>query len=212
MMIFRLLIKDQLCVFLDSLKAQIKAKHNVVTESLPDHVDFDLGENVKSEVARMKIETPNFKPNEIGLQCKFVQSEKVVSLWAFCYKDFKQLDINDSDTAEWGRAVIRLANFSKASDRLSCGLESRSIRIGLSREYIRMIGDSNMLMAFVCAGNGFQSAHWHSDEDIQDIVQYRLKAQKLIKLASEQKSEDKIYCGNPDAPVEFLAGDGTWVT
>ena len=210
-MIFRLLIKDQLCVFLDSLKAQIKAKHNVVTESLPDHVDFDLGENVKSEVARMKIETPNFKPNEIGLQCKFVQSEKVVSLWAFCYKNFKQLDINDGDTAEWGRVVIRLAIFSKASDRLCRGLESRSIRIGLAREYIRMIGDSNMLMAFVCAGNGFQSAHWHSDEDIQDIVQYRLKAQKLIKLASEQKSEDKIYCGNPDAPVEYLARDGTWV-
>ena len=211
-MIFKLLIKDQLCIFLDSLKAQIEAKHSVVTEDLPDHVDFELGENMKSEVIKMKLDiAPSFRPNEIGLQCKFVQSEKVISLWAFCYKDFKQLDINDSDAAEWGRAVIKLASFSKASDRLSRGLESRSIRIGLAREYIRMIGDSNMLMAFVCAGNGFQSAHWHSDEDIQDIVQYRLKAQKLIKLASEQKSEDKIYCGNPDAPVEYLARDGTWV-
>ena len=212
MMIFKLLIKDQLCIFLDSLKAQIEAKHSVVTEDLPDHVDFELGENMKSEVIKMKLDiAPSFRPNEIGLQCKFVQSEKVISLWAFCYKDFKQLDINDSDSAEWGRAVIKLASFSKASERLSRGLESRSIRIGLAREYIKMIGDSNMLMAFVCAGNGFQSAHWHSDEDIQDIVQYRLKAQKLIKLASEQKSEDKIYCGNPDAPVEYLARDGTWV-
>ena len=60
-MIFRLLIKDQLCVFLNSLKAQITAKHNVVPESLPDHVDFDFGETVKSEVTRMKLETaPTF--------------------------------------------------------------------------------------------------------------------------------------------------------
>ena len=211
-MIFRLLIKDQLCVFLNSLKAQITAKHNVVPESLPDHVDFDFGETVKSEVTRMKLETaPTFKPNEIGLQCKFVQSEKVVSLCAFCYKDFKQLDINDSDTAEWGRVVIRLAIFSKASDKLNRGLETRSIQIGLSREYIRMIGDSNVPMAFVSAGNGFQFAHWHSDEDIQGIIQYRLTAQKLVKLAGEHKFEDKIYCGNPSAAVEYLK-NGTWET
>ena len=155
-MIFKLLIKDQLCIFLDSLKAQIEAKHSVVTEDLPVHVDFELGENMKSEVIKMKLDiAPSFRPNEIGLQCKFVQSEKVVSLWAFCYKNFKQLDINDGDTAEWGRVVIRLAIFSKASDRLCRGLESRSIQIGLSRDYIRMIGDSNVPMAYVCAGNGF---------------------------------------------------------
>ena len=212
MMIFQLLIKDQLCIFLDSLKAQIETKHIVVTESLTDHVNFELGENMKSEATKMKLDiAPSFRPNEIGLQCKFVQSEKVISLWAFCFKDFKRLDIADSDTAIWGRAVIKLASLSKASEKLSRGLESRSIRIGLAREYVRMIGESNRLMVFVSAGNGFQSAHWHSEEDIQDIVQYRLKTQKLIKLASEQKSEDKIYCGNPDAPVEYLAGDGTWV-
>ena len=160
----------------------------------------------------MKLETaPTFKPTEIGLQCRFVQSEKIVSLCAFCYKDFKQLDSNDSDTAEWGRVVIRLAIFSKASDKLSRGLESRSIRIGLAREYVRMIGESNRIMVFVSAGNGFQSSHWHSEEDVLDIVQYRLKTQKLIKLASEQKSEEKIYCGNPDARVEYLDGNGTWV-
>ena len=212
-MVFRLLIKDQFSVFLDSLKAQIEAKHHVIPESLPDYVDFNFGETVKLEVTRLKLEiAPTFKPNEIGLQCKFVQSEKLVSLCAFCYKDFKQLDINDSDTAEWGRVVIRLAIFSKASDRLNRGLETRSIQIGLSREYIRMIGDSNVPMAYVCAGNGFQTAHWHPDEDIQDIIQYRLTAQKLIKLASEHKSEDKIYCGSPSARVEYLNKNGDWVT
>ena len=39
-MVFRLLIKDQFSVFLDSLKAQIAAKHHVIPESFPDHVDF----------------------------------------------------------------------------------------------------------------------------------------------------------------------------
>ena len=69
-----------------------------------------------------------------------------------------------------------------------------------------------MPMAFVSAGHGFQTAHWHSDEDIQGIIQYRLTAQKLIKLAGEHKSEDKIYCGNPSAAVEYLKKDGTWET
>ena len=66
-------------------------------------------------------------------------------------------------------------------------------------------------MVFVSAGNGFKSSHWHEEEDVLDIVQYRLKAQKLIKLASEQRSEEKIYCGNPNAQVEYLDGNGTWV-
>ena len=209
-MVFRLLIKDQFSVFLDSLKAQIAAKHHVIPESFPDHVDFDIGETVKLEVTKLKLETaPNFKPTEIGLQCRFMQSEKIVSLCAFCYKDFKQLDSTDSDTAEWGRVEIKLATFSKASDKLSRGLENRSIRIGLSKEYIRMIGKSNVPMAFVSAGNGFKTAHWHSDDDIQGIIQYRLTAQKLIKLAGEHKSDDKIYCGNPSAAVEYLKKDGT---
>ena len=68
----------------------------------------------------------------------------------------------------------------------------------------KMIGESKKLMVFVSAGNGFQSSHWHEEEDVLDIVQYRLKAQKLIKLASEQRSEEKIYCGNPNAQVEYL--------
>ena len=69
-MVFRLLIKDQFSVFLDSLKAQIAAKHHVIPESFPDHVDFDIGETVKLEVTRLKLETaPTFKPTEIGLQC-----------------------------------------------------------------------------------------------------------------------------------------------
>ena len=212
MMIFQLLIKDQLCIFLNSLKAQIETKHIVVTESLPEYANFELGENMKSEAMKMKLDmAPSFRPNEIGLQCKFIQSEKVISLWAFCFKDFKRLDIADCDTAVWGRAVIKLASLTKESERLSRGLESRSIRIGLAREYVRMIGESNRIMVFVSAGNGFQSSHWHSEEDVLDIVQYRLKTQKLIKLASEQRSEEKIYCGNPDAQVEYLDGNGIWV-
>ena len=211
-MIFQLVIKDQLCIFLSSLKAQIETKHVVVTESLPDSVSFELGEDIKTEAVKMKLDmTPSFRPNEIGLQCKFIQSDKVISLWAFCLKDFKRLDVADSNTAVWGRAVIRLASLTKASERLSRGLESRSIRIGLAREYIKMIGESKKLMVFVSAGNGFQSSHWHEEEDVLDIVQYRLKAQKLIKLASEQRSEEKIYCGNPNAQVEYLDDNGAWV-
>ena len=68
-MSFRLLIKDQLVVFLDSLKNQIAAKHDVVPESFPEHVDFVFGDTVKLEVARLKLETaPSFKPTEYGLQ------------------------------------------------------------------------------------------------------------------------------------------------
>ena len=67
-MIFRLLLKDQLVVFLESLKNQISAKHQVVPGSFPEHVDFDIGETVKLEVTRLKLETaPAFKPTEIGL-------------------------------------------------------------------------------------------------------------------------------------------------
>ena len=211
-MTFQLVIKEQLCIFINSLKTQIENKHVVVTESLPDYVNFEIGENMKTEAVKMKLDmAPNFRPNEIGLQCKFIQSEKVISLWAFCLKDFKRLDVADSDTAVWGRAVIRLASLTKASEKLSRGLESRSIRIGLAREYIRMVGESKKLMVFVSAGNGFKSSHWHEEEDVLDIVQYRLKAQKLIKLASEQRSEEKIYCGNPNAQVEYLDDNGAWV-
>ena len=211
-MTFQLVIKEQLCIFLNSLKTQIENKHVVVTESLPDYVNFEIGENMKTEALRLKLDmAPNFRPNEIGLQCKFIQSEKVISLWAFCLKDFKRLDVADSDTAVWGRAVIRLASLTKASEKLSRGLESRSIRIGLAREYIRMIGESNKFMVFVSAGNGFKSSHWHEEEDVLDIVQYRLKAQKLIKLASEQRSEERIYCGDKNAQVEYLDDSGAWV-
>ena len=211
-MTFQLVIKEQLCIFLNSLKTQIENKHVVVTESMPDYVNFEIGENMKTEALRLKLDmAPNFRPNEIGLQCKFIQSEKVISLWAFCLKDFKRLDVADSDTAVWGRAVIRLASLTKASEKLSRGLESRSIRIGLAREYIRMVGESKKLMVFVSAGNGFKSSHWHEEEDVLDIVQYRLKAQKLIKLASEQRSEERIYCGDKNAQVEYLDDSGAWV-
>ena len=212
-MTFRLLIKDQLIVFLDSLKNQIAAKHHVVPESFPEHVDFDFGETVKLEVTRLKLETaPAFKPTEIGLQCRLVQNEKIISIYAFCFKDFKQLDSNDDDKAEWGKVAIKLATLSKASDRLSRGLEHRSIRIGLSREYIRMLGESNEHMSFVRAGNGFSTAHWHPDDDIKTIIQYRLTAQKLIKLAGDNKSEDRIYCGDESANIMYLNNDGTWNT
>ena len=211
-MTFQLVIKEQLCIFINSLKTQIENKHVVVTEGMPDYVNFEIGENMKTEALRLKLDmAPNFRPNEIGLQCKFIQSEKVISLWAFCLKDFKRLDVADSDTAVWGRAVIRLASLTKASEKLSRGLESRSIRIGLAREYIRMVGESKKLMVFVSAGNGFKSSHWHEEEDVLDIVQYRLKAQKLIKLASEQRSEERIYCGDKNAQVKYLDDSGAWV-
>ena len=212
MMSFRLLIKDQLIVFLDSLKNQIAAKHDVIPESFPEHVDFVFGETVKLEVTRLKLETaPSFKPTEYGLQCRLVQNEKMISIYAFCFKDFKQPDSNDDNKAAWGKVTVNLATLSKASDRLSRGLEHRSIRIGLSREYIRMLGESDVHMSFVRAGNGFSKAHWHLDSDIEAIIQYRLTAQKLIKLTGDHKnSEDRMYCGNDSAVVEYLNDDGKW--
>ena len=147
-------------------------------------MDFVFEDTVKLEVTRLRLETaPSFKPTEYGFQCRLVQNEKMISIYAFCFKNFKQPDSNDDDKAVWGKVTVNLATLSKASDRLSRGLEHRSIRIGLSREYIRMLGESNEHMSFVRAGNGFSTAHWHPDDDIKTIIQYRLTAQKLIKLA-----------------------------
>ena len=52
---FRVLIKDQLIVFFDSLRNQIAAKHDVVSVTFPPHVDFVFGDNIKLEVARLKL-------------------------------------------------------------------------------------------------------------------------------------------------------------
>ena len=134
---FMVLIKDQLIVFFDSLRRQIAAKHDVVSVTFPPHVDFVFGDNVKLEVARLKLETtPSFKPSEYGFQCRLVQNEKMVSIHAFCFKDFEKPDSNDDSKAVWGKVEVDLATLSKASEKLSRGLEHRSIKIGLSREYI----------------------------------------------------------------------------
>ena len=76
---FRVLIKDQLIVFFDSLKRQIAAKHDVVSEIFPPHVDFVFGDNIKLEVARLKLEpTPSFKPSEYGFQCRLIQNPGIL--------------------------------------------------------------------------------------------------------------------------------------
>ena len=124
---FRVLIKDQLVVFFDSLKRQIAAKHDVVSETFPPHVDFVFGDNIKLEVARLKLElTPSFKPTEYGFQCRLTQNDRVVSIQAFCFKDFQKPDSSDDSKAVWGKIEVTLATLSKASEKLSRGLENKN--------------------------------------------------------------------------------------
>ena len=83
----------------------------------------------------MRLElTPSFKPTEYGFQCRLTQNDKVVSIQAFCFKDFQKPDSSDDSKAVWGKIEVTLATLSKASEKLSRGLETRAIRIGLSRE------------------------------------------------------------------------------
>ena len=51
-MTYVLLIKDQLKVFLDSLLKLIAGKHDVVEESFPQDVEFQLNDNVTVEVVK----------------------------------------------------------------------------------------------------------------------------------------------------------------
>ena len=210
---FVVLIKEQLIVFFESLRRQIAGKHEIVSVPFPPHVEFDFGDFVKIEVPKLKLETtPSFKPSEYGFQCRLVQSEKIVSIHGFCFKNFEQPDSNDDSNAVWGKVVVNLATLSKASEKLSRGLEHRSIKIGLSREYIRKVGDSNVHMSYIQAGNGFLKEHWHEHSDIEEIIKHRLTNQKLVKLAGDHKdSEDKIYCGRASAYIEQLDKNDKWV-
>ena len=157
---FVLLIKEQLMVFFESLRKLIAGKHEIVTEPFPPHVAFDFGDSVQVEVPKLKLEsTPNFKPSEFGFQCKLIQSEKDVLIHGFCYKNYDQPD--SPKGLRWGKIVVKLASLSKAAEKLSRGLEQRTIKIGLSREYVRKIGALNVQCSFIKAGNGFLHDHWH---------------------------------------------------
>ena len=88
-MAYVLLIKDQLEVFLDSLQKLIAGKHDIVEESFPPDVEFQLDDNVIVEVVKEKLESsPSFKVGEYGLQIKFVQTEKTIGIHGFCLKNF----------------------------------------------------------------------------------------------------------------------------
>ena len=126
-------------VFFESLRKLIAGKHEILTEPFPPDVAFDFGDSVQVEVPKLKLEsTPNFKPSEYGFQCKLIQSEKDVLIHGFCYKNYEQPDSTDGH--RWGKIVVKLASLSKAAEKLSRGLEQRTIKIGLSREYVRKIG------------------------------------------------------------------------
>ena len=207
---FILLIKEQLMVFFESLRKLIAGKHEIVTEPFPPHVAFDFGDSVQVEVPKLKLEsTPNFEPSEFGFQCKLIQSEKDVLIHGFCLKNFEQPDSTVGHC--WGKIVVKLASLSKASEKLSRGLEQRTINIGLPREYIRKIGASNVQCSYIKAGNGFLHDHWHEHSDIEEIIKTRLTNQKMVKIAGDNKKTDNsIYCGKGSAYIEKLEG-GKWV-
>ena len=80
-----LLIKDQLQVFLGSLQELIAGKHDIVKESFPPDVKFQLDENLEVEVVKEKLDSsPSFKVGEYGFQIKFVQTEKSIGIHGFC--------------------------------------------------------------------------------------------------------------------------------
>ena len=139
-MTYVLLIKDQLKVFLDSLLKLIAGKHDVVEESFPPDVKFQLDDNVIVEVVKEKLESsPNFKLNEYGFQMKFIQTEKTIEIHGFCLKNYGNPD--DPDGAQWGKIQVKLATLQKPTEKLSKGLEKRNVRMGLSKEYIRRVED-----------------------------------------------------------------------
>ena len=139
-MTYVLLIKEQLEVFLESLRKLISGRHEMIEEPFPSKVKFEIDDNVQVEVVKLKLDSsPNFKPSEYGFQCKFIQIEKTVEIHMFCWKNY---EIPDRSTeARWGKITIKLATLHKAAEKLSRGLEQRTIRIGLSREYVRKVGD-----------------------------------------------------------------------
>ena len=150
-MTYVLLIKEQLEVFLDSLRKLISGKHDIIEEPFPSNVTFEIDDNVQVEVVKLKLDSsPNFKPSEYGFQCKFIQIEKTIEIHGFCWKNY---EIPDSSTnTRRGKITVKLATLQKAAEKLSRGLEQRTIRIGLSREYIRKvgaIGDVNYYCSFI---------------------------------------------------------------
>ena len=139
-MTYVLLIKDQLKVFLDSLLKLIAGRHDIVEETFPPDVVFQLDDNVAVEVIKEKLESsPNFKQSEYGFQMKFIQSEKTIEIHGFCLKNFGDPD-NPSGT-QWGKIQVKLATLQKPTEKLSKGLEKRNVRMGLSKEYIRRVED-----------------------------------------------------------------------
>ena len=50
-MTYVLLIKEQLEVFLDSLRKLISGKHDIIEEPFPSNVTFEIDDNVQVEVA-----------------------------------------------------------------------------------------------------------------------------------------------------------------
>ena len=205
-MTYVLLIKDQLKVFLDSLLKLIAGKHDVVEESFPPDVEFQLNDNVAVEVVKEKLDSsPNFKLSEYGFQMKFIQSEKTIEIHGFCLKNFGDPD-NPSGT-QWGKIQIKLATLQKPTEKLSKGLEKRNVRMGLSKEYIRRVedrGGEKCLYSFVTKGNGFLVSHWHQHEDVERIIKTRISRQKQIKIANGSESDNKggqLYCGDKDADV-----------
>ena len=103
-----LLIKDQLQVFLGSLQELIAGKHDIVKESFPTMVEFQLDENLEVEVVREKLETnPSFKIGEYGLQIRFVQTDKTIGIYGFCRKNFARPD--EPGNAQWGKVYVKLA-------------------------------------------------------------------------------------------------------
>ena len=154
----------------------IAGKHDIVKESFPPSVDFQLDENLKVEVVKEKLESsPSFKVGEYGFQIKFVQTEKSIGIHGFCLKNYGNPD--DPDGAQWGKIQVKLATLQKPTEKLSKGLEKRNIRMGLSKEYIRRVGTRDnvrCLYSFVKRGHGFLVDHWHQHEDVERIIKTRI--------------------------------------
>ena len=212
-MSYVLLIKEQLEVFFDSLRKLISGKHEILAEPFPPNVNFEFGDNVQVEVVKLKLDSsPNFKTSEYCFQCKLIQVEKDVEIHSFCYKNYELPD--SSASPRWGKFAVKLATLSKAAEKLSRGLEQRTIKIGLSREYVRKIGTfagKTYFCSFVKAGNGFNQNHWHDHDDIEEIIKARLSTQKMVKIAGNGEGVDnRICCGKKNAYVEVLK-DNTWI-
>ena len=206
-MTYVLLIKDQLEVFLDSLQKLIAGKHDIVEESFPPDVEFQLDDNVIVEVVKEKLESsPSFKLSEYGFQMKFIQVEKTIEIHGFCLKNYR--DPDSPAGTQWGKVKVKLATLQRPTEKLSKGLQNRNIRMGLSKEYIRRVrtrGSERCLYSFVKGGHGFLVNHWHQHDDVERIIKTRISKQKQIKIADGSGSDNsggKLYCGHEDAYIE----------